>query len=60
LAELEAHFDWSRLRVYELNALGQNHGILLAWEQAMGTQGDVDQRASATPVRFDDTGRLFR
>ena len=33
LAELRARFDWSTLRVYELNAAGQNHGILL------GTKG---------------------
>ena len=30
LAELESRFDWSRLRIYELNAPGNNHGILLA------------------------------
>lgn len=30
LAELAACFEWSLLRVYGLNAPGQNHGILLA------------------------------
>ena len=29
LTELKTWFDWSALRVYELNAPGQNHGILL-------------------------------
>ena len=33
LAEVEKRFDWSALRVYDLNAPGQNHGILL------GTKG---------------------
>jgi hypothetical protein len=30
LDEVEARFDWSELRIYELNAPGQNHGVLLA------------------------------
>ena len=30
LAELQARFDWSMQRLYELNAPGQNHGLLLA------------------------------
>lgn len=29
LAEVEARFDWSELRIYDLNVPGQNHGILL-------------------------------
>ena len=29
LAELRSRFDWSSLRVYALNAPGQNHGILI-------------------------------
>lgn len=33
MTELRARFEWSTLRVYELNAPGQNHGILL------GTKG---------------------
>ena len=33
LAELKPRFDWSTLRVYDLNAPGENHGILL------GTRG---------------------
>jgi hypothetical protein len=33
LAELRARFDWSTLRIYELNSPGQNHGLLL------GTKG---------------------
>jgi len=33
LAELKSRFDWSGLRVYRLNAPGENHGILL------GTRG---------------------
>jgi len=28
-AELTRRFDWSRLRVYDLNARGENHGVLL-------------------------------
>lgn len=35
LAELRPRFDWSTLRVYGLNAPGENHGILL------GTRGWV-------------------
>ena len=30
LAQLEARLDWSELRMFELNAPGANHGILLA------------------------------
>ena len=30
LADVEARFEWSELRIYDLNAPGQNHGILLA------------------------------
>jgi hypothetical protein len=30
VAQLASRFDWSKLRTYELNAPGQNHGILLA------------------------------
>ena len=33
LAELRARFDWSRLCVYDLNAPGENHGVLV------GTKG---------------------
>jgi hypothetical protein len=33
LAELRTRFDWSVLRVYDLNAPGENHGVLL------GTRG---------------------
>lgn len=29
LAELKSRFDWSGLRVYGLNAPGENHGILI-------------------------------
>lgn len=35
LAELRPRFDWTSLRVYDLNAPGKNHGILL------GTRGWV-------------------
>ena len=35
LADLQTRFDWSALRVYDLNAAGENHGILL------GTKGWV-------------------
>ena len=35
LAELEARFDWSDLRIYDLNNAGGNHGIML------GTRGWV-------------------
>jgi hypothetical protein len=33
MVELRTRFDWSTLRIYELNMPGQNHGILL------GTKG---------------------
>jgi hypothetical protein len=33
MAELRARFDWSTLRIFQLNTPGQNHGILL------GTKG---------------------
>jgi hypothetical protein len=33
LAELKSRFDWSTLRIHDLNAAGENHGILL------GTRG---------------------
>jgi hypothetical protein len=35
MSELRARFDWSTLRIYELNVSGQNHGVLL------GTKGWV-------------------
>jgi hypothetical protein len=37
MAELRARFDWSTQRSYELNAPGQNHGILI------GTKGWAPQ-----------------
>jgi hypothetical protein len=39
LAELRTRFEWSTLRVYELNAPGQNHGLLL------GSKGGAPQMA---------------
>ena len=33
MVELKARFDWSTIRIYDLNVQGQNHGILL------GTKG---------------------
>ncbi len=33
MVEVRARFDWSTVRIYELNVRGQNHGILL------GTKG---------------------
>jgi hypothetical protein len=30
LSEVEARFDWSTPRIYDLNAPGRNHGILVA------------------------------
>jgi hypothetical protein len=33
MGELKARFDWSTERIYDLNAPGQNHGIVL------GTKG---------------------
>jgi len=30
LAEVTARFPWSALKVYDVNAPGQNHGLLLA------------------------------
>jgi len=29
LEDLKAHLDWSRLKIYDLNSAGRNHGILL-------------------------------
>ena len=40
LAELKSRFDWSALRIYHLNAPGENHGLLL------GTRGWVPQADS--------------
>jgi hypothetical protein len=39
LAELEARFDWSDLRIYDINAAGANHGVLLGgrrWKHSAG------------------------
>jgi hypothetical protein len=39
LSELQGRFDWHALRMYNLNAAGQNHGIALGtsgWEPARG------------------------
>ena len=30
LAELTAQFPWWEMKVYDINAAGQNHGLLLA------------------------------
>jgi hypothetical protein len=30
LAELAARFPWSAMKVYDINAAGRNHGLLLA------------------------------
>jgi hypothetical protein len=37
MAELRARFDWSTLRIFQLNTPRQNHGILL------GTKGWAPQ-----------------
>ena len=37
MAELRARFDWSTLRIFQLNTPGQNHGIFL------GTKGWAPQ-----------------
>jgi hypothetical protein len=40
LAELQARFEWSVLQIYDLNAPGQNHGIVLGtsgWKPAAKT-----------------------
>ena len=40
LAELQARFEWSALQIYDLNAPGQNHGIVLGtsgWKPAAKT-----------------------
>ena len=42
LAELEPRFDWSARRIYNLNAAGENHGILL------GTRGSIPGGAEAS------------
>jgi hypothetical protein len=42
MAELRARFDWSTQRLYELNAPGQNHGILVGAKRwAPGLRQDV-------------------
>jgi hypothetical protein len=33
LAELKARFDWTSLRIYDFNAPGENHGILLGTQK---------------------------
>jgi len=37
LTELTARFDWSAVRVYKLNAPGENHGILLGTRRWVST-----------------------
>jgi hypothetical protein len=39
LAELRAHFEWDALRMYNLNAPGQNHGIVLGTSGWRPTRG---------------------
>jgi hypothetical protein len=39
LSELETNLDWSELRIYNLNTVGRNHGILLGtkgWTPELG------------------------
>ena len=50
LAELTPRFDWSALRIYGLNAPGQNHGVLLAtvgWSPPRGSSSTVRTGSSA-------------
>jgi hypothetical protein len=41
MAELRSRFDWSTLRIFDLNTPGQNYGILL------GTNGWAPRRLSS-------------
>jgi len=36
LAEVTARFSWSAMKVYDINAWGQNHGLLLAGYGVLG------------------------
>ena len=45
LTELTSRFDWSALRIYGLNAPGENHGILL------GTKRWVSTKSTMTSMR---------
>ena len=37
LTEIKTQFDWSELRIYDINEKGRNHGVLL------GTKGWAPQ-----------------
>jgi hypothetical protein len=39
LAELRSRFDWSALRIYDLNLPGQNHGIVLGTKEWVPPSG---------------------
>jgi hypothetical protein len=62
MAELRARFDWSTLRILELNTQGQNHGILLGtkgWApQVIATQHDCG-RITGKQDKKPDVGSWF-
>lgn len=50
LAELEGILDWSHLKIYELNAEGRNHGVLLGTRGWMPDTGRGGLQSSGPPV----------
>lgn len=54
--ELAKSFDWSALKIYDLNAPGQNHGVLLAtvgWKPPEGAQvPHLERQAPKVEQRF--------
>jgi hypothetical protein len=41
LAQLKTHLDWTRLRIYDINEKGRNHGILLGTKGWAPTGADL-------------------
>ena len=53
LVELTARFDWSTLRIYELNVPGQNHGLIIGtkgWTPEAGKPVGGDQPRHLPPT----------
>jgi hypothetical protein len=50
LADLKARFDWSALRIYGLNAPGENHGILLGTKGWIPTDGGRGRHSLGRPA----------
>jgi hypothetical protein len=45
LAELRAKFEWSELRIYDINVEGMKHGVLLGARRSPTQPGNIGSEA---------------